>query len=226
MGPEARAVVELEQVGALVGGHIVGDREAGPAPGARNSGSRPASPRQARAAGAPAALGVGDRHLRHRLRPAARHRPSVRSVSTRQRPLLEHQDHRAGVALALAHGGDAGRLAVVGREPAWRGPSPASSRTGSPNTSSVMPGLRAASASGSSARRSAIQPARSRAKAAASGRRRGEGAVATISRRVRSRRSETRRARRLTCRRHGRAGHLQPVAVGEGAAEETHRRRI
>ena len=109
-------------------------------------------------------------------------------------------------------------------------PVPASSRTGSPNTSSVMPGWIGV-ASGSSAIRSAIQPARSRAKAAASGSRRGEGAVATISRRVRSSRSDTRRARRLTFRVTAVAGHLQPVAVGQGLPrrgtrpKETHRPR-
>src|SRR4051812_45709029 len=76
-------------------------------------------------------------------------------------------------------------------------PVPASSRTGSPNTSSVSPG-RSGWASRSSAIRSAIQRSRSRAKAAASDSRRGDGAVATISRRVRSSRNETRRARRFT----------------------------
>ena len=54
---------------------------------------------------------------------------------------------------------------------------------------------------GSSAIRSAIQDARSVAKAAASLSRRTEGAVATTSRRVRSSRSETRRARVWTFRR-------------------------
>src|SRR5436190_16795076 len=78
-------------------------------------------------------------------------------------------------------------------------PEPSSSSTGSPNTLSVMPGWIGA-ASGSSAMRSAIQPDRSRAKAAASERRRGDGAVATISRRVRSSRSDTRRARLFTLR--------------------------
>src|SRR5437899_1566818 len=76
-------------------------------------------------------------------------------------------------------------------------PFPASRRTGSPNTMSVTPGWTGV-ASGSSAIRSAIQPARSRAKAAASGSLRGDGAVATISLRVRSSLSDTRRARRFT----------------------------
>ena len=74
-------------------------------------------------------------------------------------------------------------------------PVPCAKATGSPNTISVIPGWIGA-ASGSSAIRSAIHAARSRAKAAASESLRGDGAVATISRRVRSRRSETRRARR------------------------------